>query len=135
MINDPRFSCQMFAYQDGEEVLYCLNGVLRMQNCDEIKSNVVGVLARDGVKTLYLNMALLSEIDSAGLGILVGLHMTSRKLKKELKILSPTAYQLRLLEGTRLTAILSIIMGLEAETVRSRLEKSDYQIPIEKPVE
>ena len=131
MVIDQRYPCLMKAYQNGDEVLYCLDGLLRMQNAEDVKRRIITVLSRDGIKTFCLNMALLTELDSAGLGVLVGLHMTARKMKKDFKILSPTAFQMRLLEGTRLTSILTIVTGIEAAATRSRLEKLGQEISIE----
>jgi anti-anti-sigma factor len=112
---------QMQCYQSGNEMLAVLAGSLRMDNSEALKTELLERI-EPPVEKMYVNLTGLREVDSAGLGVLVGLHMTARKKKVALTLLSPTADQMRLFECTRLTTILSIVGGLEAETIRQRLE-------------
>jgi anti-anti-sigma factor len=125
----PQRQCQLTAYRKDGELLVKCSGWLRLDNSEEVKSQVQ-ILMGDAVEKLYLHVGELHELDSAGLGVLIGLHMTARKNKIAFQLLAPSANQMRLLETTRLTSILTILSGLEAETVRQRLEKPELNAPL-----
>jgi len=98
-----------------------------MDNSQNIRDRLQLLLELASGK-FYLHIGNVTELDSAGLGVLVGLHMTARKRKVDFVLVAPTAGQMRLLETTRLTSILSILSGLEAETLRQRLARPDQGV-------
>ncbi|MCL5270884.1 MAG: STAS domain-containing protein [bacterium] len=100
-----------------------------MQNCDDLKNQLLPSFDAT-VKTVHLCLAGLTEIDSAGLGVLVGLHMTTRKNKQLLQLLAPTEFQLRLFQVTRLNTVFTILGATEAGIVRERLEVDANSLPL-----
>lgn len=121
--------CVIKAYQDHAAILVELAGVLKLQNCEAAKHQILALLRQENQR-FYLHLGQLTEIDSAGLGVLVGLHMTARKSKVDFHLLSPTVYQTRLLETTRLSSILSIYNGIQAEEITARLGRPELKIPL-----
>lgn len=119
-------ACHLELHRSGDELLVMMSGVLRLSNGESTKNRLLELL--DGtIQHLYINLAGVTEIDSAGLGVLVGLHMTSRTKKVNCRYLSPSPFQMRLFETTRITSIFSILTGIEAETIKQRL----LQMPAE----
>jgi anti-anti-sigma factor len=108
--------CSIRAYRNSSAIMIELNGVLRMQNSEELKQHLMSCMTNE-VKKYYINLAKLTEIDSAGLGVLIGLHMTARKKKIDFLLASPTEPQMKLFAMTRVNTIFSVIGGIEAETV------------------
>jgi tetratricopeptide (TPR) repeat protein len=60
-------------------------------------------------------------IDSAGLGVLVGLKMTTNKNKSRLILVSPSKAVHDILYISKLDSIFDIVTGNEAEAIRTRL--------------
>jgi anti-anti-sigma factor len=119
----------MSAYKNADELLVKCMGWLRLHNCEMVKTRIQA-LSQEGIAKIYLHIGELNEVDSAGLGVIVGLHMTARKNKNDFQVVAPSAGQMRLLETTRLTSILHILSGIEAESVRQRLEKPEFSIAL-----
>lgn len=125
-----RTSCDLIAYRSANEMLVVLAGSLRLYNSESVKKQILELIDSEP-DILYLHLGQLVELDSAGLGVLVGVHIHARKRKIELKLLSPSAPQMKLLETTRLTAVLTIVSGVEAQDIRNRIEKAEnqYELP------
>jgi anti-anti-sigma factor len=132
MSTEPLQGCSISVYQSDKLVMAELSGVLKLQNCGAVKNRVL-LLLKAGLQAFYLHLGQVSEVDSAGLGVLVGLHMTARKNKIDFNLLSPTACQMKLLDATRLTQVLSIRNGAQAEEVWSRLARPEFSIPVPDP--
>jgi anti-anti-sigma factor len=122
-------NCKVTCYRHEEDLLVVPEGRLRLENCEALKTLLRGALLLRPVR-LALLMSRLTEIDSAGLGVLVGLHMTSRKNKCELLLLSPTAQHVNLLKMTRLDQVIRIVGGIEAEDLRRHIEKPEHEIEL-----
>jgi anti-anti-sigma factor len=115
--------CQVKIYRKDQALLLLFSGMMRLPNCNDVTSIVMPLLKEDALASIYLDLGNLTELDSAGLGVLVGLHMTTRNRKVQLTMLSPTAYISKLFESTKLTTIFAILTGLEAETLRTEIAK------------
>lgn len=124
--------CTLRLFRNGPSVLVEMTGVLKLQNCEAIKNRLLPLLP-EGIQDLSLHMAQISEVDSAGLGVLVGLHMSARKNKVEFHLLAPTNYQMKLLEATRLNSVLDIRSGMHAEEIWLRLARPEFSIPLPEP--
>jgi anti-anti-sigma factor len=122
-------ACLFDVYQLDAELLVKCEGWLRLHNVEIVKTQVLTLLQRP-IGKFYLHVAGLHEIDSAGLGVIVGLHVTMRKQKVEFFLLCPTGHQMRLLETTRLTSFLKVMTGLEAEMTCQRLEKPEQRVAL-----
>lgn len=120
-------ACSLTVYRNDSFILAALSGNLRLHNCEEVKQRVINLLTED-VRNFYLHLGQLKELDSVGLGVLVGLHTTARKRKCDFSLLSPTTFQVKLFEATRLNTIFSVISGVEAETLWLRLARDENRI-------
>ena len=69
---------------------------------------------QDRPRTLTVDMADVSFIDSTGLGVLVGAFKTGQTMDVDLVIRAPSATVVRVFELTRLDQVLHIIPGSEA---------------------
>lgn len=134
MCPDPQpEACRLSCFRDGDQCLVIPQGVLKMSNTASFR-NCVLALFQDEPGTLFVDLSGLQEIDSAGLGTLVGLHMTARKRKQTIKLLSPTPHQLQLFKLTRLDTIFTILSTAEALALRSRLETERFRQQIDNDV-
>jgi anti-anti-sigma factor len=126
--------CTLAVYRDGNDLLVSASGSLVLATSENIKSRM-HALMNGYVGALYFCIRELRDLDSAGLGLLVGLHMTSRKAKINFSLMSPNADHMHLLTATKLTSILSIVSGIEAETLRQRMERPDLAVSEPQPAE
>ena len=117
----------MNCYRHDNRWLVNFEGALRLQTCDAVNALLMPIMKEPEI-TLYLNMAQMRELDSAGLGLLVGTHSTTRAKKQKFCLLDPAPLQVKLLHSSRLDSILSIMQGPEAETIRKELERPEYLI-------
>lgn len=124
--------CSVSVFRKEREAMAMLGGTIRMGNCDKIKYFLLP-LFDPPLDYFYVHLAQVQELDSSGLGVLVGLHMTARNRKAQLKILAPSHYIAKLLESTRLNTIINVAGGLEAEETRRRLEKPEFELAAPQP--
>ncbi len=118
----PIPDCQFKIFQKDQTLLLRALGVLHLTNYDAFNTSVLRLLKEFRPETIYLDLAQLTGLDSAGMGVLVGLHMTARNRKMEFKILSPADYISKLFETTKLNAVFTILNGLDAEIIRNSIE-------------
>jgi anti-anti-sigma factor len=102
-----------------------LGGALRLQNSNWVREQIAGLMDLEP-QTLYLHLGRLLEVDSSGLGLLVGLHMTARKRKIEFILLAPTDQQIKLFEATRLNAVFNLQTGTPAANAWERLVRDEF---------
>jgi anti-anti-sigma factor len=121
--------CNVSIYRNGPEILAVLAGALRMQNGDLVKQKMLDLMV-EGVQNIYLHLSRLMEVDSAGLGVLVGLHITSRKRKINFALVAPTNFQMKLFETTRLNSVFSLIDGIEAVDIWNKLARDENLVPL-----
>ena len=79
----------------------------------ELLSSNLQKLVADGKRKLLLNLTDLTQIDSSGLGIIVGSYVSLRKKGGDLKLLCPRRRVLQVLGVLRL---LNLIPSFEDET-------------------
>lgn len=75
-------------------------------------------LLTDGGKKIVLNMSRVTYIDSSGLGMLVGLHVTARSQGAEMHLSNLGDKFQDVLQLTRLFTVFSVF-GTEAEAIRA----------------
>lgn len=122
----PDFLVTVYEHED--ELLIVADGGLRLANGEAVKNYLIALMKDRAVNRLIFHVGGLRELDSAGLGVLVGVHMTARKHEVDFMLINPTPYQMKLFETTRLNSILKIEYGVEAEQIRNRLQKPEYEI-------
>jgi anti-sigma B factor antagonist len=75
-----------------------------------------------------LNLRNVDFIDSAGLGVLVGLKVQCAKEKVQFLLLEPSRPMEQIFAVARLDSIFNIVRGAEAERIRARIEVEEYAV-------
>ncbi|HET8921395.1 MAG TPA: STAS domain-containing protein [Candidatus Acidoferrum sp.] len=79
----------------------------------ELLSSRLKELVANGVRKLLLNLAGLTQIDTSGVGVIIGAYISLRDRGGELKLLRPRG---RVLEVFRVLRLLKFIPSFEDET-------------------
>ncbi|MBN1900727.1 anti-sigma factor antagonist [Candidatus Sumerlaeota bacterium] len=104
--------------------------------CDSIKNAVMPLIDK-GINQVYSDLCSVDFIDSAGLGVLVGLKVTSNKNKARLVLVAPSSGVMDILNVSKLDKIFDIITGSEADLLKQSLALKEYlikNISIEEPL-
>lgn len=79
----------------------------------ELLSSGLKELVANGVRKLLLNLADLTQVDTSGVGVIIGTYISLRDRGGELKLLCPSG---RVLEVFRVLRLLKFIPSFEDET-------------------
>ena len=104
---------QIAIRESGDVVILDLRGRSTIGCGGELLSSNLQKLVADGKRKLLLNLTDLTQIDSSGLGIIVGSYVSLRKKGGDLKLLCPRRRVLQVLGVLRL---LNLIPSFEDET-------------------
>ncbi|MCL5270883.1 MAG: tetratricopeptide repeat protein [bacterium] len=113
------------AYRKERELFVILRGRLVLQYCQEAKTRLTS-LFNTKVDQLYLYLAELSFLDSAGLGVLVGLKMSANKNHTRLAFLAAPSRIADVFRVSKLDTIFEVRAGAEADLVRTALQRDEY---------
>jgi len=114
-------------YRANNNLYIEVNGRIVLDVCEPIKNAAVSLIDK-GINQVYVDLAGVDFIDSAGLGVLVGLKATSNKNKARLVLVSPSAGVMDILIISKLDKIFDIITGSEAELLKQTLALKEYLI-------
>ncbi len=125
-------------YKSDHNVYVEISGRIILDECERLKDTSVSLIDK-GVTQIYLDFSNVDFIDSAGLGVLVGLKMMANKNKSRLILVSPSQNFSDILNVSKLDSIFDIIDGAEAELLKASLTQPEYlytppQEEEEKPV-
>lgn len=107
-------------FRQNADLLIQLTGRIVLDETDRLKTNTVPLIDTT-VSLVYLDLSRVEFMDSAGLGVLVGLKMTTNKAKARLVLVAPSKAVHDILYVSKLDSIFDILTGAEAEGVRIRL--------------
>jgi anti-anti-sigma factor len=113
------------AYRKGGEVLALLRGSLVMNHCQDAKTRLQTLL-RPPVDKIHIHLAELEFLDSAGLGVLVGLKMAASRGGLQLDFLSPQARVEEIFRVSKLDTIFELICGVESDAIRGVLMHQNF---------
>jgi anti-anti-sigma factor len=113
------------AYRKGQELLIVLRGRLVLRYCQDVKTRLSSLFSSQ-LSRVYLYLAELSFLDSAGLGLLVGLKMQANRSNASLVFLSPPARVEDIFRVSKLHAIFEIQTGPEADVLYASIKKDEY---------
>lgn len=102
----------------GDVTILTLTGRLELDDGDSVLRDRANQLAAEGRVRLLLDMANVTRLDSAGIGVLVSKYLTMTKRGGTLKLLHLTERTSRLMDITRLVTIFEIFHD-EDEALRS----------------
>lgn len=93
--------------------------------CEIFRDSVIPLIDK-GINQVYVDLASVDFIDSAGLGVLVGLKATSSKNKARLVLVAPSTGVTDILNVSKLDNIFDIITGSEADLLKQSLALEEY---------
>jgi len=95
-------------YQNRDWLYLKPSGELDMASADQLKKTIIEGLAKSGCRMLWLDFALVSFIDSSGLGVLLGRYRELAPLGGKIIITHANAQVYRLLFASGLHRIMEI---------------------------
>lgn len=113
------------AYRKGRELFVILRGRLVLNYCTDVK-NRLGNLLTSQVDQMYVYMAEMTFLDSAGLGVMVGLKMNANKSQTRLTLLSPPQRIQDIFRISKLDTIFDIRNGAEADVLASMMRRAEF---------
>jgi len=93
-------------------VVVDIQGTINLYTAQSLNYILDKLIDRE-VKNLFLNLSKMTYIDSSGLGALMGFHAKFQKLGGYLKLFSPSGTVNKIMEITKLKAILSVYETIE----------------------
>lgn len=109
-------------FQQADQLLIRISGRIVLDECDRLKSSIVPRINSNS-KQVYLDLSSVDFIDSAGLGVLVGMKVTSNKNHAKMSILSPSKEVSDILMVSKLDSIFDIATGQDANRIVSALSQ------------
>jgi anti-sigma B factor antagonist len=101
----------------GSKLLITMEGDLDIYTGPSLRQEAIGAMTSEGCYDVLVNLEGVDFLDSAGLGILVGLLKRARVHGGNLSLICPRPGVLRILEVTRLASVFAIY-GSRAEATR-----------------
>ena len=120
------------AFRSNAEVLAMLGGKLVLENCDLARKRLQSLVGPD-VEKYFLDMNQLEYVDSAGWGTMVGLKMVTNRSGIQMSFLSPSPRVLDIFHISKLDSVFEVVMGAEAEVIRTSLQKPELLLWREAP--
>ncbi len=121
------------------EALALLSGRLVNENCELVQQQLRGLIVPP-LRRVFIDLAGLEYLDSAGLGALVGLKMIAQRAQAQLFLLNPSPAAAQIFRMARLDAIFEIRAGAEAADLtamliaESPLRSSEPSAPVAPPL-
>ncbi len=113
------------AYRKGRELFLVLRGQLVLKHCQNTKARLNSLFSPQ-IDQMYLFLAELNFLDSAGLGVLVGAKMTAHKHRTKLSFLAPQSRVEDIFRVSKLDSIFEVRGGPEAEVIRGQLQRDEH---------
>jgi anti-sigma B factor antagonist len=113
-------------YEASGIILVKITGRIVLEECDYFKSSIVPLI-NSQVNQINLDLSQVDFIDSAGLGVLVGIKVSSNKHRSRLTLISPSRGVSDILMVSKLDAIFEIITGADADQLVSQLENPQFE--------
>lgn len=121
MSQDDSRSLQIEATAKLGDGLITLRGSILLTNSEETCTKIETFLKTEGLKNLYICLADVNMVDSAGLGILVRINGRAKSAKIKFSLLSPQSGVADLLQRSKLDLILNVKSGKDAREIVERL--------------
>ena len=113
-------------YESAGKFLIRLSGRIVLDECDRLKNSIVP-LVNPNTSQLFLDLSGVEFIDSAGLGALVGIKVSSNKHKARLALLNPSRGVSDILMVSKLDSIFDILTGEDSEEHVRQLAQPQYE--------
>jgi anti-sigma B factor antagonist len=113
-------------YEATGNLLVKLKGRIVLDECDRLKSTIVPAIT-PSVRQVNLDLSEVDFIDSAGLGVLVGIKVSSKKHGADLALLSPSRDVSNILVVSKLDSIFSLVTGPDARELINNLSQPQFE--------
>lgn len=107
-------------YKTDKDVYIVLAGRIVLEECERLRSLCMPLI-QPGIEQVVVDLARVSFVDSAGLGVLVGLKMTAGKHRSRIVLVQPSRPVADILYISKLDGIFDIQSGADAEVLRSQM--------------
>lgn len=107
-------------FRSAADLFVQLKGRIVLEDCERLRGALVPAIGA-GVERVYVDLAQVDYVDSAGLGLLVGLKMTAKKNGSRIILLQPSRQVGDILYISKLDGIFEVLTGAEAQSVRTSL--------------
>lgn len=114
-------------YQSRGDLYFLVRGRIVLEECERFKS-ACQPLINKGVEQVIVDLSKSDFIDSAGLGVLVGLKMTANKNKAKIVLLQPSKAVSDVLFISKLDGIFDILTGAEADVLKATLVQPQFRL-------
>lgn len=94
-------------FKDDITIIACVGRLVYGDEAANLRARVKGLIAQ-GAKSIALDLAGVTYLDSGALGVLTGLHMSARQANCRLRLVNLTPRTTKLLETTNLTNFFDI---------------------------
>jgi anti-sigma B factor antagonist len=113
-------------YESSGKVLIRLRGRIVLDECDRLKSTIIP-LVTPSITAINLDLSEVDFVDSAGLGALVGIKVSSNKHRARLALINPSRNVSDILMVSKLDSIFDIVTGADAEELIRSLAQPQYE--------
>lgn len=111
-------------FRSGSDLLVQLRGRVVLEDCERLRAAILPSIG-PGVERVYVDLGQVDYVDSAGLGLLVGLKVATKKNNSRIHLLQPSRQVSDILYISKLDGIFEVLTGAEAQAIRSRLALPD----------
>lgn len=116
---------EIVVYRSETVVLIRATGRFVLDECDCFREKVFPLI-KDGLETAAVDLSETDFIDSAGLGVLVGLKIKANQLGFRLAVVDPSSPVQDILTVSKLSSIFDIVTGLDAINLRAQTAKPEF---------
>jgi anti-anti-sigma factor len=114
-------------YKGNNNLYVEVKGRIILDVCETLRVAAVPLIDK-AINQVYVDLSKVDFIDSAGLGVLVGLKMTSNKNKARMTLVSPSRAVQDIMNVSRLDTVFDIINGPDADLLRASLTLEEYLV-------
>jgi len=120
MILGGKLSMNLNIYRANNNLYIDVQGRVVLDFCEQLKNTAIPLIDK-GISQVYVDLSAVDFIDSAGLGVLVGLKMTSNKNKARMVLVTPSNTVNDILLVSKLHSIFDIMTGSEADVLKKSI--------------
>lgn len=125
MISPNVKNCDFFSHAG--DLLVVLNGRIVLEDCEVLRRTIIPRIPK-GQGTTFVDLEGVEFIDSAGLGLLVGLKMTAKKNGSQVVLVKPSKVVSEILYISKLDGIFEFAAGEKATELRDRVKQPENRL-------
>lgn len=119
-------------FKDNRELCVVLKGRVVLEDLGELKQSVLPRITSE-LEQVYIDLQPVDFVDSAGLGLLIGIKMTSKMNGAAIALMDPGKNVSDVLSISKMDGIFEVLKGADAAAVRDRLVKPENVQAIPNP--